>query len=138
MPPIFIFDNDKALLLEGSIIPNILPKISFSTDGFCRFLITFKPQKMKNIVTFLPVDAAPLAKTNEANARARSSLNTMNVLPLFGLTAFMTQVDGWFSLFSTVALTIPSELSTSMSLAPVILHHAATSLADAGSVAVIT
>jgi hypothetical protein len=45
------------------------------------FLITLSPQKVKNIVTFLPMAAAPFAITNEASALSRSSLNTTMVFP---------------------------------------------------------
>ena len=79
-PPIFILDSFSFSLFAGSIQPNILPKISLDTAGFSRFLITLSPQKVKNIVTFFPVEAAPFAMTNEANALSRSSLKTINVL----------------------------------------------------------
>jgi len=42
----------------------------------------FSPQKVKNIVTFLPLDAAPLAMIKEAIALSKSPLNTTIVLAL--------------------------------------------------------
>ena len=55
-------------------MPNILPKISFLTFGFCTFFRTFNPQKVKKTVTFCPVAAAPFASTKVAKALSKSSL----------------------------------------------------------------
>ena len=55
MPNIFICDNFSFKELDGSIMPNILPKKSFCTLGFCTFFKTFSPQKVKKMVTFCPV-----------------------------------------------------------------------------------
>ena len=82
IPPMLILESFSFRELEGSIMPNIFPKISFSTFGLCSFLITFSPQKVKKIVTFCPVAAAPLASTKVAKALSKSSLNMMKVFPL--------------------------------------------------------
>ena len=82
MPNIFICDNFSFKELDGSIMPNILPKKSFCTLGFCTFFKTFSPQKVKKMVTFCPVAAAPFASTKVASALSRSSLNRISVFPL--------------------------------------------------------
>ena len=79
IPPMLILESFSFLELEGSIIPNIFPKISFSVSGLCNFLITFSPQKVKKMVTFCPVAAAPFASTKVAKALSKSSLNMMKV-----------------------------------------------------------
>ena len=81
IPAMCIFDSLSLRELEGSIMPNIRPKMSFSTLGLRSFLIALRPQNVKNMVTFCPVAAAPLARTKVASTLSRSSLNTMNVLP---------------------------------------------------------
>ncbi|OPZ96492.1 MAG: hypothetical protein BWY72_01633 [Bacteroidetes bacterium ADurb.Bin416] len=81
-PPIFILDNPSLRLDEAIIIPNILPKISLETAGLCFRLMTFRPQNVKKMVTFLPMEAAPLAITNVANALSRSSLKQISVASL--------------------------------------------------------
>ena len=134
-PPMFILDSLSLPLCAGSIQPNILPKISLETAGFCCFLITFRPPKVKNIVTFLPVDAAPLAMTKEASALSRSSLKTISVL----LSALLREISqaAVFSCLRIVAATTPFLFSSATSSAPVILHQDATSFPKAWSVAVI-
>ena len=134
-PPIFIFERDRSLLLFGSIQPNIIPSRSFFTLTDLCFFITLKPQNVKNSVTFLPVEAAPLAITNDANALSRSSLKTINVL--LSLSELFSVHAGFFSPFSINASTIPAVLETLTNVAPVILHHAETSLAKPWSVALI-
>ena len=81
-PPIFILESLSFKEFEGNINPNILPKISFLTFGFISFFITFRPQNVKNKVTFPPVAAAPFANTNVAKALSKSSLNRIKVFPL--------------------------------------------------------
>ena len=63
-------------------MPNILPKISFLTFGFCTFFRTFNPQKVKKTVTFCPVATAPFANTKVAKALSKSSLKRIKVFPL--------------------------------------------------------
>ncbi|MNN71593.1 hypothetical protein D3C81_1875460 [compost metagenome] len=43
--------------------------------------MTFKPQKVKNIVTFLPLAAAPFAIIKDAIALSKSPLKTTIELP---------------------------------------------------------
>ena len=131
----FILDSLSLPLCVGSIQPNILPKISLVTVGLCCFLITFSPQKVKNMVTFLPVEAAPLAMTKEANALSRSSLKTISVL----LSALFREIsqEAVFSCLRMMAATTPFLFSNATSSAPVILHQEVTSLPKAWSVAVI-
>lgn len=134
-PPIFIFDSLSFPLWAGSIQPNILPKRSFETVGFRCFLMMSSPQKVKNIVTFRPVDAAPLAMTKEANALSRSLLKTISVLLSAALPGRLQA--SCFSCLRIVAATTPFLFSSDTSSAPVILHQEATSLPKAWSVAVI-
>ena len=103
--------------------------IFVDTAGFSRFLITLSPQKVKNIVTFFPVEAAPFAMTNEANALSRSSLKTINVL----LSALLPPVAILHSafFFRTVAAIVPPLFSRETNSAPVILHHEETSFPKA-------
>lgn len=82
IPPIFILDNLNFKELEGSIMPNIFPQISFFTAGLSNLLIAFSPQKVKKMVTFFPVAAAPFASTKVAKTLSRSSLNRIKVFPL--------------------------------------------------------
>ena len=63
MPIMFILDSASFDESEGSIHPNIRPKISFFTFGLWLFFIAFSPQKVKKMLTFLPVAAAPFAST---------------------------------------------------------------------------
>ena len=122
--------------LDGSIVPNILPKMSFSTLGLCNFLITFSPQKVKKIVTFCPVAAAPLARTKVASALSKSSLNIIRVLPL--LSHVVVRLQAWGSPFSMTTTDFPPVLSLEINLFPVELHHAAASRENPGSVATIS
>ena len=125
-PIILIFDNPSLRLCEGNIKPNILEMKSFSTLALFCCLITLNPQKVKNILTFLPAANMPLAITKVANALSRSSLNTINVfvslpfieLPCVGIERFFDSV------FFTVALITPPDWFISISFAPTILHHA--------------
>ena len=52
-----------------------------SVRGFCIFFKTFNPQKVKNIDTFCPVAAAPLASTKVAKALSKSSLKELKFSP---------------------------------------------------------
>lgn len=47
-----------------------------------QLLDNVQSQKVKKIVTFCPVAAAPLASTKVAKALSKSSLNMMKVFPL--------------------------------------------------------
>ena len=132
MPPILILDNFNFSELEGNIIPNIFPKISFFTLGLLSRFITFSPQKVKKIVTFCPVAAAPFASTKVANALSRSSLNMIKVLPL--PSQEVTRLQAFGSSFSIITTDFPPELSLEISLFPVELHHADASRAKPGSV----
>ena len=117
-------------------MPNIRPKISFFTLGFAVFLITFSPQKVKNIDTFCPVVAAPLASTKVASALSRSSLNMISVLALPPPAARTVHVsDEPFSM-TTVYFPLSSDLYTN--LLPVVLHHACASRENPASVATIS
>ena len=72
--------------------------------------MTFSPQKVKNMVTFLPIAAAPLAMTNEARARSRSSLNTMSVL--WSAVAGAGRVEGHEGSGSSVSFTLRTHAVT--------------------------
>ena len=135
IPIIFIFDKDNLRLPAGIIIPNILPIVSFFTASARSFRITFNPQKVKNIVTFRPVDAAPFAITNDANALSRSSLNTISVL-LFPAPSFTTGQTP--APFSNTAVIIPFSSFTSTNRFPVIFAHDATSRENPWSVTLIS
>ena len=52
MPSMFICESFSFSELEGSIQPNMRPKMSFCTAGFFTFFNTFNPQKVKNMDTF--------------------------------------------------------------------------------------
>ena len=136
IPPMLIFESFSFPELEGSIIPNIFPKISFSVFGLCNFLITFSPQNVKKIVTFCPVAAAPFASTKVAKALSKSSLNMMKVFPL--LSQEVTMLHDFGSPFSITITDFPPEDSFETSWLPVELHHAAASRGNPGSVAVIS
>ena len=130
-----IFESFSLRLLDGIIHPNMRPMISLVTAGFCCFLMTFSPQKVKNMVTLCPVAAAPLARTKEASARSRSSLNTISVL-FFGLMA--AGAVAFASAFSAMAVTTPFSLVSDTRRLPVLLHQLCTSRAKPGSVEVIS
>ena len=51
-PSILIFERCRRNDDEGNIRENIRPKKSFFTFGFTVFLMTFRPQNVKNIDTF--------------------------------------------------------------------------------------
>ena len=131
-PPIFILESLSFKESEGSINPNILPKISFLTFGFISFFITFRPQNVKNKVTFPPVAAAPFANTNVAKALSKSSLNRIKVFPLGVLHTDWTSTS-FFTFFSTTVENLPDASVWAISLCPVCLHHAALSLKKPGS-----
>ena len=81
-PPIFIRDSPNFTEPRGIKNPNI-----FSIKLFFNFTLLerrriFSPQKVKNIVTFLPIAAAPFAIMNAAIVLSRSPENTTNVLSL--------------------------------------------------------
>src|SRR3712207_46186 len=116
-----IFESFRFNELEGSIMANIFPKISFSTAGFRSFLITFSPQKVKNTVTFCPVAAAPLARTNVASALSRSSLNIISVFPLSSHE--VTRPHALGSPFSITTTAFPPCDSVETRWLPVELHH---------------
>ena len=110
------------MLLDGNIMPNIFPIKSFVTAGFFSFFMTLRPQNVKNILTFLPVAAAPLAITNEARALSKSSLNTISVLLSLAI-ADVVQEASSFAIFSTIAVITPPELFILTSFAPTIRHQ---------------
>ena len=100
------------------------------------FLIAFSPQNVKNIVTFFPVAAAPLASTKVAKVLSRSSLNRMNVFPssvVISLIAF-SQEDA----FSISTRYVPFADDFSRKWLPVLLHHASASRGKPASVACIS
>ena len=131
-----ILESFSFLELEGSIIPNIFPKISFSVSGLCNFLITFSPQKVKKMVTFCPVAAAPFASTKVAKALSKSSLNMIKVFPL--PSHEVTILHDFGSPFSITTIDFPPEVSFEINWLPVELHHAAASRGKPGSVEVIS
>ncbi len=81
IPPIFILESFSLLIPLGIIIPNMASKKDFFTFCFFVFLSTFRPQNVKNIVTRLPIAAAPLAIMNEAITLSRSPSKTIMVFP---------------------------------------------------------
>ena len=56
-------------------MPNMRRSQSFAELGAPFRLIAFSPQKVKNIVTFMPMAAAPVAIIKAAIARSISPLN---------------------------------------------------------------
>mgnify|MGYP007016529440 CR=1 FL=1 len=83
MPPIFILERASLREPRGIILANILAIKSFSAVTFSGFLKIFRPQKVKNILTFLPIAAAALAMMKEAMALSRSPEKTMRFLWFF-------------------------------------------------------
>jgi hypothetical protein len=77
----FIFERASLVESDGSIHENIRPKKSLVTFGPLVFLMAFSPQNVKKMLTFLPVAAAPLARTNVARTLSRSSLKRIRVFP---------------------------------------------------------
>ena len=138
MPSIFILDNFSFRESDGSIQPNILPKKSFCTAGFRSFLMAFSPQNVKNMVTFSPVAAAPLARTNVAKVLSRSSLNRIKVLPFLPLAG---EALGWgvtpsFLMMRTRYTPFSSVFERKR--CPVVRHHASASRGNPASVALIS
>ena len=91
---------------DGNITPNIFPNQSFFTFGFSVFLMAFNPQKVKKMVTFSPVAAAPLAKTKVAKTLSKSSLNRIKVLPFAVETGCETSIAQGVA-FSTLTMYVP-------------------------------
>ncbi|KAF5028382.1 hypothetical protein DSECCO2_659630 [anaerobic digester metagenome] len=77
IPPMFILESPSFLLPRGIIMPNILDMKSFLTLTFSGLRKTFRPQKVKNMLTLRPMAAAALAMMNEAMALSRSPEKTM-------------------------------------------------------------
>ena len=68
-------------------MPNAFSMIFFGTLTFSFFLRILSPQNVKNIVTGLPMAAAPFAIMKDAMALSRSPLNTIIVFPSLGSAA---------------------------------------------------
>ena len=134
----FILDNPSFLLPLGIIIPNAFSIIFLGVFIFSGFLRTFSPQNVKNIVTFLPIVAAPLAIINDAIALSKSPLNTTIVWPfLLGTVVQVLEISVpdriWSEHFIIVASIIPLFLSKFISLLLVFLVHASISLQNPSS-----
>ncbi|MPN53329.1 hypothetical protein SDC9_200993 [bioreactor metagenome] len=84
IPIICILESLSFLLPLGIIIPKAVSIKFFLTEIFSCFLKMFNPQKVKNIVTFLPIEAAPLAIIKDAIALSKSPLKTTIVLLSLG------------------------------------------------------
>ena len=80
MPAMFILDRVGLPAPRGIIQPNIRSMRVLRTGTACGRRSRFRPQKVKNIVTSLPMAAAPLAMMNAAIALSKSSLKTTRVL----------------------------------------------------------
>ena len=136
IPPMFILDNLSLLLPSGIIIPNIFSIMDFF--GFTAFALrrALSPQKVKNIVTGLPIAAAPLAIMKEASTLSRSPLNTIIVLPCFSEAASSAFAGAPSSLpFLTYTIFSLPCRSCPTRVFPVLLHHAPISAAKPMSVA---
>jgi len=133
-PIMLICESFKRRESEGNIMENMRPKRSFFTAGFCSFLMTLSPQKVKNIDTFLPVAAAPLANTKVASARSRLSLNMISVL-LPGNAGAATVDRGAPEPFSMTTVWYPPSDFTLTTRLPVLPHHACASRGKPASVA---
>ncbi len=134
MPAKFILESPSPSELLGSIMLNIFAITSFSTLGAFGFLMAVSPQKVKNMVTFLPNAAAPLAITKAARMRSRSLLKTTKVLSSFAAPLLSGRVPAPFWMVAVILLALVSRFS---SLFPVTLHQEGASVAKPGSVAVI-
>jgi len=102
------------------------------------------PQKVKNIVTLLPMAAAPFAMIKAAIARSRSLLNTTIVRLLLpracgaaGLSSSADSVSACGPLRTHARIMRPSSLAD-IRVLPVLLHQAAMSILKPGSLAVIS
>ncbi len=136
MPAILSLDSLRRRECEGSIQENMRPNISFFVAGLRSFLMALSPQKVKNIETFSPVAAAPLARTNVASALSRSSLKRINDLPR-GAAAASAAVRLVGEPFSMTILCMPRVESCDTKRLPVDSHQARASVANPGSVALM-
>ncbi len=141
IPAKFIEESERPFMLFGSIIPNIRPRRSLRTPRVF-FLSTDNPQKVKNIVTVLPVAAAPFASTKDASALSMSFENTMKVAPFpseraHGALPSAVAVPA-APPFSISARIMPPWVSIEASVFPVSAHQDFTSRAKPGSVALTT
>ena len=134
IPIMFILESDNLVESEGSIHENIRPQISFATLGLWVFLMAFSPQKVKKMLTFLPVAAAPLASTKVARALSRSSLKSMNVLPWAFATGCVASAAR-ATLFSISTMCMPDSECLLINRLPVVRHHASASRGKPASVA---
>ena len=82
---------------------------NFETAFEKMYQITFSPQKVKKMVTFCPVAAAPFASTKVAKALSKSSLNMMKVFPL--PSHEVTILHDFGSPFSITTIDFPPEVS---------------------------
>ncbi|MPM61718.1 hypothetical protein SDC9_108578 [bioreactor metagenome] len=129
IPPIFMEERESCSMPLGSMPENIVPMKSFFTLGACFLRRTERPQKVKNIVTGLPVAAAPFARTNDASALSRSLEKTIMVAPLSGsqMAGFSPDEEGMAQTsgfpFPMMASMIPLVVVTLTSSLPVSLHQ---------------
>ena len=80
MPPMFIRDRPSFLVPRGIMAPNIRSMNALWTLTFLGLRRIFRPQKVKKMVTFRPMAAAPLAIMKAAMVLSKSPLNTTKVL----------------------------------------------------------
>src|SRR5690606_4442674 len=134
IPAMFILDKPNFLLFLGIILLNILAIKSFLVLTWVSFLIIFNPQKVKNIVTSLPIALAPLAIIKEAIALSKSPLNIIKFLPSF--IGAISSVDSFLDLlpFSIMATYLSSVFSALINVFPVFLHQDFISFINPGSV----
>ncbi|OQB25735.1 MAG: hypothetical protein BWY11_00215 [Firmicutes bacterium ADurb.Bin182] len=128
----FILESASLFAPRGIIAPNMRLIKSFLTDTFSGFLSMLSPQNVKNIETFLPMDAAAFAITKEAMALSRSPENTIMFLLLP-----VSETDARPPFF-TVTVDTPFSVWLQTKVFPVLLHQASASMAKAGSVVVIS
>ena len=113
IPPIFIFESDSFFEPRGIIIANIFEIKFFLILTFSGRRMIFSPQKVKNIVTFRPIAAAPLAIINDAIALSKSPEKTIIFL------LFLFPFEILFCPFFILALLIPLLQLSSISSLPV-------------------
>ena len=94
IPAKFILDMPSFLTPRGIIIPNMLWRKLFLALTFLGFRMALRPQKVKNMVTSSPMEAAPLAIINAAMTLSKSPLNTMIVFLVVSIT-FPSVVGVW-------------------------------------------
>ena len=107
MPSMCMLESLSFLLPLGIIKPNIESITPFFTSTFPGLLSILSPQKVKNSVTFLPIEAAPLAIIKAAIALSKSPLKTTMVLLSFAITSDATNL---FTLFNVLFFLIKAQI----------------------------